>query len=139
MDREDPRPGIKGPILFLPIILFSDAFSIMFPHSSLFTLLYRKCMYWIFLYLWNVVGYWKFIVRWPNVNALTLIDIPASFKNDYSFDFELDFDLMSIEAKEMDNDEPPEEIKEWVEDKSKPNLEQIAKINLGTPKKPKEL
>lgn len=83
--------------------------------------------------------YLKFIVRWPNVNALTLVDILVSFRFDYNFNFKLDFDLMGIEAEEVNDDEPPEEIKEWVEDMPKPNLEQTIKINLGTPEKPKTL
>lgn len=59
-----------------------------------------------------MTSYLNFIVRWPNVNVLTLVDILVSFKNDYNFDLELDFDLMGIEVEEMDEDKAFEEIKE---------------------------
>jgi len=44
---------------------------------------------------------------------------------------------MGIEQEEVDDEEVPEEIKGWVEDK--PNLEQTITINIGTSDHPKEL
>lgn len=61
-------------------------------------------------------------------------------RDDYDFDIELDFDLMGIEEyEELHNDEVPEEIKGWVEDKPMPNLGQTTTINIGTFEEPKEL
>ena len=65
-------------------------------------------------------------------------DFP-NLKDDYDFDIELDFDLMGIEQDEAGDDDAPNEIKEWVEDKPKPNLDQTITINIGTPENPKEL
>lgn len=52
---------------------------------------------------------------------------------------ELDFELIKIEVKEMKDDELPEEIKEWVQEKPKLNLKQTITLNIRTTAKPKEL
>ena len=86
-----------------------------------------------------MMSYLYFIVRCLDVNNSSFVNDSPNLNDDYDFDIELDFDLMGIEYKEMTDDEIPEEIKGWVEDKPKPNIEQTLTINIRTPNKPKEL
>ena len=70
------------------------------------------------------------------MNNSSLVDASLNLKDDYDFDIELDFDLIGIEYKEITDDEVPKEIKGWVENKPKPNLEQTITINIETLDKP---
>lgn len=73
------------------------------------------------------------------MDLFSFVDESQNLNSDYDFNVELDFDLMGIEQEEIDDNEVSEEIKGWVKDKPKSNLEQTTPVNIKTSKNPKEL
>lgn len=60
--------------------------------------------------------------------------------DDYDLDTEVDFEPMKIESDMYcENENVPEEIKEWIEHKPKPNMEHTIMINVGAKRNPREL